>query len=342
MAHYLKLHLSELKEYLELKYGIPSHDTFSRIMQILETKQLMYSLGDWCSMLVDIKNKQLIIDGKGIIAATEKNKDKDTPYIINVIEAESKLVLMQWKVGEKTNEIKGIIELLNYLTVNGAVVTIDAIGTQKSIIQKIEKGKGGFVLPVKDNQSNLKNDILTYLDESIKNNDDKINKYVENAKNHGRNEKRTYYSMIDASCILDDEFKKYVKTIGKVVRETEKNIIDENRDIIKIVKTKEEVIYISNLEMNAKTLGSYIRNHWIIEDSLHWVLDNTFKEDRMTNKKGNSMENSAFMRKIAYNILRLFQQKQSTQHSFEYLIDELSMNISETIGYVCNPIELPG
>ena len=252
---------------------------------------------------------------------------------MKVLEAASKMVLMQLKVGEKTNEITGIDELLDYIDVDDSVVTIDAIGTQRAIMKKIIKKNGHFVLPVKENQYNLCSDIALFLDDVIKSNDLRVQKSSEGITNdHGREEKRIYYSTNDISCILDDEFK-MIKTIGKVVRERTYYIYDDEGKVIDKKSTVDETIYVSDSAMDVKMMSGYIRNHWTIENSLHWVLDNTFKEDKSTNKKGNSMENTALLRKVAYNIIRLHQSK-LTNCSFEYIIDEFAYNISSIMSYV--------
>lgn len=333
MAHCLRMKQNELRKYLSLKNGIPSHDTFSRMARIIDSDQLIFSICDWFCQLVDMHGKHLIIDGKGIIAAAQKNKNKKTPYIMNVLEEASRMVLMQLKVGEKTNEIKGIEDLLNYIDVDDSVVTIDAIGTQKKIMNKIISKHGHFVLPVKENQRLLCEDIALYFDDVMKSDKLHIQKLNESIVNdHGREEKRTYYCTDDVSCILDAEYK-MIKTIGKVERERIYYIYDDEGNIIEENKTKEAPIYVSDLAMDVKTMSEYIRNHWTIENSLHWVLDNTFREDRSTNKKGNSMENTALLRKVAYNIIRLHQ-RQLANCSFEYIIDEFAYNISTIMSYI--------
>lgn len=333
MAHCLKLKEQELKKYFELKNGIPSHDTFSRVSIILDRDHLIFVICAWFCQLVDIHGKHLILDGKGILAAAKKNQNKKTPYIINVLEFASKMVVMQLKVEDKTNEIKGIDEILDYIDVDNSVVTIDAIGTQKAIINKIIKNRGHFVLPVKGNQSLLCEDISLYLDDIIQSNDLKLQKYMESpSNNHGREEKRTYYCINDVSCILNEDYK-MIKTIGKVIRERTEYIYDSKNRIKDEKKTVEETIYVSDLELDVRTMSEYIRNHWRIENSLHWILDNTFREDRSTNKKGNSMENTALLRKAAYDIIRMHQ-THLPNHSIEYVLDELSNNISLIMSYI--------
>ena len=340
MVHCLKLQEKELKKHMILKNGIPSHDTFSRVMRKLNSNELIYAICDWFSRLTTVEGKQLIVDGKGIRASAEKNRNKKVPYIVNVLEESTKLVLMQIKVKEKSNEINGIVELLDYMDIKGAVFTIDAIGTQRPIINKIIKKGGHFVLPVKENNEKLHKDIQLYMDELIETKNQSLDIYVDNTKEHNRKEKRTYYSVASNACIdSKDSLSSIVKSVGKVVRERTEIYYDENNEYDFSKKSIQEIYYISDLELTGVEFGNYVRKHWTIENSLHWVLDNTFKEDRSTQKKDNSLENTALIRKVAYNIIRLHKNNMAN-HSMEYIIDEFRYNLSMTIKYLFTPIDI--
>lgn len=330
IEHCLNLEIDNLKKVLELKNGIPSHDTMSRVMRIIDDDDLIGAVVDWLWQIIDHHDNHFAIDGKGIIAAAVKNKKGKTPYILNVIDCATKLVIMQMKVGEKTNEIPELSHILDCLPLKDAVVTTDAIGTQKEVINKINSKDGYFVLPVKENQKRLYKDILDYFHSLLNKNE--ISKYVEEVDfSHGRIEKRTYYVSHTTDCILDEDFS-LIKTICIVRRERQAKIYNESNDLIDN-KTVEEVPYISNLVLEPQKIGKYIREHWAIENNLHWVLDNTFSEDRSTNKKENSVQNTSLLRKIAYNILKIRRYDTGNQ-AFEYIIDELSHNMSHIWHYV--------
>lgn len=254
------------------------------------------------------------------------------PYILNVIEESSKMVIMQYGVGEKTNEIPEIFELLDYIDIEDKVITTDAIGTQEKIMNKIvEEKHGHFVLPVKENQGSLHNDIDLYLKDLIKNNDARVQKEVTVEKNHGREEKRTYYCINSSECIMDARFK-HIKSVGKVIRQRKVIKYDDDQETTGN-ETVEEVIYVTDLEnIKIKEFSRYIRKHWTIENSLHWILDNVFKEDRCTFKKSLSL-----MRKSAYNIFRLAQTKIGKKPT-EYILDELTNNFEELFKYICEPV----
>lgn len=341
MVHCFKLQENHLKQRMTLKNGIPSHDTFSRIMRTIDDDDLIFAITDWFYGLIEnVGGKHLIIDGKGIRAATKKNKNKKTPYILNVIEEGSKLVLMQRKIDEKTNEIGGIPELLDYIYLKDAVITIDAIGTQRPIIQKITQKGGHFVLPVKENNENLKSDIELYLDDLSKSKDDRLQTLVSYERGHGRAEKRSYYFISGNDCIDEkDILKNIVKGVGMVKRERTEIVYDDEGNI-KNNKTSVQIIhYITDLNLSVNDFKNYVLKHWTIENSLHWVLDNTLKEDRATHKVDNAMQNVALMRKVAYNILRLHQ-RTLQDHSMEYIIDELRYDLSTMMRYLFSTIDI--
>lgn len=337
MEHCLNKELENLRKFLVLKNGIPSHDTFSRMMWLLDSQELIFHICDWFSCLIPINGSHQAIDGKGILAAARKNQQGNTPYIVNVLEVSTKMVLMQLKVGDKTNEIKTIPELLKYIDLEGVTVTTDAIGTQKEIIRIIEEKGGHYVLPVKDNQELLREEIGLFMEDAITEGDPQLKAFKEQCREHGRIETRKYHLIWNNSCITDKAFQG-VKSIGKVSRKREINRYDSRGEIVKTIEENQDVYYISNRELEAEEFAELVRGHWAVEDSLHWVLDNTFREDRCTARKGYATENTALMRKVAYNILRLHEQKMPG-HSMEYLIDELRYELAVIIKYLCVPLE---
>lgn len=337
MEHFLRLKEKELKRFLVLKNGIPSHDTLGDHIAALDSDYVTYLLSDWFSQLINTKNNHIVIDGKGLRAAAKKNQHQKVPYILNVIEESSKMLIMQRGVGEKTNEIPEIFEVLDYIDIEDKVITTDAIGTQEKIMNKIvEEKHGHFVLPVKENQGLLHSDIDLYLKELIENKDARVQKEMTIEKNHGRSEKRTYYCVNSSECIMDARFKQ-IKSVGKVIRQRKVIKYDDGKEITDN-ETVEEVIYVTDLEnIQIKEFSKYIRNHWTIENSLHWILDNVFKEDRCTYKKNS--ESLSLLRKTAYNIFRLAQTK-TGKKATEYILDELANDFEELFKYICEPVKI--
>lgn len=327
MEHCLRKELEQLRKFFPLKNGIPSHDTFSRVMRMMDSKELVFLICDWFCCLVPTRGGHLAIDGKGILAAAEKNRRGNTPYIINVLDTASKLVVMQLKVGDKTNEMATVPELLRYLDLEGATVTLDAVGTQKEIVREIIKRGGHYVLPVKENQPLLLEEIRSFIEDLLKEGGERIEEYKEGEKDHGRIEQRKYYVSHETGCIMDKGFGS-VKTIGKVYRLRERVILGDKSE-----REEQTVYYICDQELSAEELAACVREHWRVENSLHWILDNCMREDRSTARKGKAIENISLMRKAAYNILRLHEKKMPGR-SMEYLIDELRYDIPMIIQYM--------
>lgn len=332
MEHCLRKEEEGLRRFLPLKNGIPSHDTFSRVMRILDSQELLFLICDWFCCLSPAQGGHLAVDGKGILAAAEKNRHGNTPYLLNVLDAASSMVLMQLKVGDKTNELGTLPELLKYLDLEGRTVTIDAIGTQKEVLWGIVGRGGHFVLPVKENQPLLLEEIRTFMEDEEEKRG--MGEFHEESKGHGRVEKRVIRVSHNTTCIMDKGFR-CVKTIGKVERERGKIMYQGER--MEIEKERQTVYYISDLELGAEELGRYVREHWKVENELHWVLDNCLKEDRSLARKGNAVQNLGLMRKAAYNILRLHGQKMPGR-SMEYLIDELRYDIPMIIQYLSSSL----
>ena len=321
----LKYKEKYFKKLLGLENGIPSHDTFSAAFSIINPAEFLECFIQWIVELTRAKGKHIAIDGKAVRAACEKVYRKKVPMLINALMVETGICIGQLKVEAKTNEIKGIPELLGWLDIEGAVVTTDAIGCQKEIIKLIISKGADFVLPVKDNQSNLNNDIRLEMEILIAEQQteseraasyaakgivietplsDKIDIFQEFNNEHSRIDRRTYYVCNDASCILKEEWP-YVKSIGLAVRERLVIHRDENGEVIDEKPSKEICTYIISKEMGAEEFGCFARGHWAIENSLHWVLDDALREDRCTSRKGHATENLGLMRKIIYNLLKL-------------------------------------
>jgi predicted transposase YbfD/YdcC len=321
----LKYHETYFTELLGLENGIPSHDTFSAAFSIINPAEFLECFIQWLADLTRPQGKHVAIDGKAIRAACEKVYRKKVPMLINAFMVDTGICIGQLKVDAKTNEIKGIPDLLDWLDLKGAVVTTDAIGCQKEIT-KILLGKGAdFVLPVKDNQANLHKDIKLEMDMIIAQQQlevsvakqyaekgikiampltDMLGIYQEFDKCHSRIERRTYYVLNDASCVFKDVWPD-VAAVGMVVRERLVIHRGEDKEIMDEEPTVETESYIISRQMNAEEFACFSRHHWAIENGLHWVLDDALREDRCTARKGHATENIGLMRKIVYNMLKL-------------------------------------
>jgi len=301
IADFCKHRKKYFTERLGLEYGTPSASTFKRVFQCINPNIFIEYFLEWIKTIVRLSEGNIInIDGKAIIAATEKLKGNKIPYILNAYLSDIGLAIGQLKIKDKTNEIKAIpdiLELLQVLEIKDCIVTIDAIGTQKEIVKKINEKEAHYVLPVKANQKNLCTDIKEYFEFVNNNILEKINlfKLVKKEKGHGRFETREYFLCYDTEFIYEKEEWNNLKSIGMVINTREINGV-----ISKKIK-----YYISDMKLSIEKFAEVTRKHWQIENNLHWVLDVYFDEDSCKSRKDNSIENLALIRKICYNLIKL-------------------------------------
>ncbi len=300
MSYYLKKREPELTKELGLLNGVPSHDTFSAVFRILDPKEFMRLFIKWAKQITKDKTigNHIAIDGKAVKSATDKVNKGNIPYIVSGFLTDIGISIGQVKVDDKSNEIKAIPELLDLINIEDSTITIDAIGTQTNIVRKIVDKKGHYCLSVKENQRNLYEDISLYFDYVQKDNEEKrkyISEYITSEKGHGRIEKRKYYicERVDFINTLHDW--ESLKAIGMVTQERE--ICGE--------KSIEKHYYILDRVVEASEFATYVRDHWTIENQLHWILDVIFDEDHSTSKKENSIQNLSIIRKIVFNLTKL-------------------------------------
>jgi predicted transposase YbfD/YdcC len=324
MAMELKYHEKFFTEILGLENGVPSHDTLSAVFGVIDTAAFTEGFITWITGIVRAKGGHVAIDGKAVKAACDKVHKGRMPYLVNAFITDLGLCIGQLKVDEKTNEIKGIPELLDWLDLEGAVVTVDAIGCQREIAEKLKEKGADFVLPAKENQPTLHADILFEIKTREAENelarehakklaekglraplsDKAFDVYEQLEKGHGRIERRRYSVLNDSSCV-DKELWPHVKSIGLVIRERMVIKRDADGEIVDEKPSVECVTYIMSREMKAEEFACYVRGHWGVENSLHWVLDDCFREDRCTARKNHAMENLGLLRKILLNLMKL-------------------------------------
>ena len=299
MSYYLKKKEKEICQELRLDGGVPSHDTFSAVFRAIDVQKFMKLFVQWVQNIAEIKGKHIAIDGKAVRAATKKAEKGNIPYVLNAFMCGAGISIGQKAVGAKTNEITEIPKLLDLLDITDCVVTIDAIGTQETIMNKIVSKKGHFCLQLKSNQRLAFDDVALYFDSLSPKEQDVLNTYTSAyTKNHGRIEQRKYTVLTEESLIariLPDKKWKHVKTIG--MAELTRKIKGET--------TKEKHFHVLDIVVDAKKYGTYAREHWEIENKLHWVLDIHFNEDRCTANSDNAISNLALLRKIAFDITKL-------------------------------------
>ena len=296
LADFLKVHEEYFINLLDLKNGTPSHDTLSNVFSIIDTKQFMNLFVEWIKAIVKEKGYHVSIDGKAVKSARDKINGGNTPYIVSGFLSDIGISIGQVKVDDKSNEITAIPDLLDLIDINEKYVTIDAIGTQEDIANKIVDKGGIYILKVKNNQKDLLDDIRTYFNLGLKRDDTNIaiwDTYYE--KEHGRIEKRTYYLSYEVNCISNKDKWKTVKAIGRIDVEREENG--------KVTHTKHFFIISNKIEL--AMFMKVTREHWNIECGLHWRLDVIMDEDHSRNRCGYSIENLSLIRKIVFNLCKL-------------------------------------
>ena len=296
LADFLKVHEDYFNNLLNLENGTPSHDTLSNVFSIVDSKKIMSIFIEWIKEIVSSKGLHLSIDGKAIKSAKDKINGGNTPYIVSAFLSDIGISVGQVKVDDKSNEITAIPELLDLIDIKDKIITIDAIGTQEDIVNIIVNLKGNYILKVKKNQKDLRDDIKTYFDLGLKRDDVNIAIAETNwEKDHGRYEKRKYYLSYEVDCINDKTKWKTVEAIGRI------DVTREENGKKKITKH----YYILSKKFDLDTFITITRQHWNIECSLHWRLDVIMDEDHSRNRIGNSIENLSTIRKTVFNLTRL-------------------------------------
>jgi predicted transposase YbfD/YdcC len=289
-----------LSRFLDLKNGIPSHDTFGRVFARLDPEQFQQSFLSWVQAVFAVTGGQVIaVDGKELRRSHDKGLGKRAIRMISAWATANRIVLGQQKVAKRSSEITAIPKLLKLLDISGCIVTIDAIGTQTKIAAQIIKQNADYLLPVKENQTHLLEDIALFFELAEKDGFAKVghtyHRTVDN--NHGRMEIRECWA-IDGADNLD-----FLRGAAEWPGlQTIVKIRSERR-----LKQKSEVkvrYFITSLANDARQILAAKRAHWGIENSLHWVLDVAFREDDSRVRQGNADQNLAVLRQIALNLLK--------------------------------------
>ena len=294
--------LEWLKQFLPLANGIPSHDTFERVFDRLDPVAFQACFRDWMNALCDALGlEHIAIDGK-TLCGSRSGKLKAL-HLVSAWAVNNQLSLGQVATSEKSNEITAIPQLLELLSLKGALVTIDAMGCQKDIAAKIVAGGGDYVLTVKDNQPSLLADIQ---DSFIQAHDTDFagldyDEYETTDQGHGRIEKRSYTIIKNPTTLQQKQLWAELKVIGMCV----------STRIVKDKESTEVRYFIGSRIASAKKYGATLRGHWSIENNLHWQLDVSFDEDNNRVTKRHGAENLSLLRKLALTLLKRHPDKRS-------------------------------
>jgi predicted transposase YbfD/YdcC len=299
---------------LELVNGVPSHDTFNRFFAVLDPRAFQDCFNGWiCSVCDALGVCHVPVDGKA--ARGSRGPDGTCLHLVSAWAAEGRLTLAQVAVADKSNEITAIPELLKILDLQGALVSIDAIGCQKEVAEGVLAAGGGYLLAVKDNQPTLHADIKAAFEaaEGCGFEGARYDTFATKETGHGRHEERLYTVLYDPGGLSTKREWRGLTSIVRVVRRRRQG--DE--------ESQEEAYYISSSEAAAEVLSRGIRLHWGIENGCHWVLDVVFREDHSRTRHGHAAENLAWLRKMVLSLLGQHRGKASYRTmQFELAIDD--------------------
>lgn len=287
--------LDFLTEYYEFKNGIPSKNTFARVFAAIDTEAFKECFIAWVKSLQTVLNEVIAIDGKTLCNSMNKIEGTTAIHMVSAFATGARLVLAQQAVDEKSNEITAIPKLLKLLYLQGQIVTIDAMGTQKAIAKQIIEQGGDYVLALKGNQGTLNEDVRLFLETELKKPVSTAihGSHQEADKGHGRIELRKCIVSSQIDWLNQKEQWVGLKTLA---------MIEETQEVNGKIST-ERRFFISSLPSNAERIASAIRSHWLIENGLHWTLDVVFNEDKSRVRKDNAGENMALVRHITINML---------------------------------------
>ncbi len=308
-----------LRTFLELPNGIPSHDTFNRVFQALDPQAFLACFLRWTEGLRTAFNREIVaVDGKALRRALDKGTSQAMPYMVNAWATENGLVLGQVKVDEKSNEITAIPELLRSLELSGCIVTIDAMGCQKKITREIVDADADYALALKGNQETVHDEVKSYLDDAIRRWRSApaalpaLDFYETVEKDHGRIETRRFWQSDEVNWFADRDQWEGLKSFGAV---------ESIRNINGVVTTDRRY-YLLSLPRDVRTFAKASRQHWGVENSLHWSLDVTFKEDQSRAREGYAAQNLATLRRLAINALK----REKSKHSMRLKVKKAGWN----------------
>lgn len=290
-----KAKLDWLRRYLTLEHGIPSHDTFCRVFAAIDAEQFGAAFGRWVSAVLPVLSHGEVVAIDGKTSRRSGSVDTTPLHLVSAFAAGAALVLGQRATAEKSNEKTAIPELLATLALEGCIVTIDAMGTQPNIAQAIRQRGADYVLSVKDNQPKLAESIQDFVAAFLAAPDKtphQVDEVVE--KDHGRLETRRCYAFDQLDCLHAPARWPDLKSFAVIISER----------TIKGKTTREQRCYISSLPANARQINRAVRQHWCVENALHWCMDVVFGDDQMRLRTEDAAHNFATLKQLALNAIR--------------------------------------
>jgi len=302
IARFGEKKLGLLRRFRPFRDGTPSHDHLGDIFATLDAEAFQRCFVAWVAALTGTPKDVIAIDGKTLRRSYQKKGGKAPIHMVSAFAARQRLVLGQVKVAEKSNEIVAIPALLDMMAIEGAIVTIDAMGCQRDIAEKILDKKADYVLALKGNQGTLRQDIEVFASEQKANGfkDTKVSRHETVDGDHGRIETRTYTAIHDVAWL--QERHNWPGLRGVVMVESTREIPGSSPGTDKI--ERETRFYITSLVLLAHALGPVIRSHWAVENSLHWVMDMIFRDDECRIRTNHAPANFTTLKHMAHNLIR--------------------------------------
>lgn len=310
IARWAKLKQPLLVGLLDLPNGVPGKDVFRRVLMLLKPEAFQTCFTAWVHSLREramaetgVDQPVVAIDGKTARRSHDRAKGLSALHCVSVWASELGLSLGQVACAEKSNEITAIPVLLEQVDIKGAIVTIDAMGTQKAIAERIVREGADYVLALKGNQETLHDAVIDYISDHNQNDfaDVEVSRHRTEESGHGRLEKRRYVQMPVPAGLSGAEAWAGLRSIGRVVsyRQCDGNERMEVR------------YYISSLQVDARQFARAVRSHWGIENTCHWSLDVTFREDESRIRERHLVENFAWLNRFALSLLKQHPGRQS-------------------------------
>jgi predicted transposase YbfD/YdcC len=315
MEHFGRAKLDWFRTFLKLPNGIPSHDTFNRVFSALDPQKFLECFLCWTqSVRAAIPQEIAALDGKALRRAIDAGSAPRC--IVSAWAEDNGLVLGQWEVDEKSNEITALPQILRALELSGCIVTLDAMGCQKKIAREIKEADADYVLALKGNQGTIHAEVKTFLDHtlaekkkarpkgaSLPGGAAALEEFETIEKDHGRVETRRYCLSAELNWFADKAQWEGLQTVGMV--EATREINGET--------SVERRYYLSSLGLDVKTFARAVRGHWGIENKLHWIMDVAFGEDQSRARSGYAAHNLATLRRLALNLLKREKKKRSVR-----------------------------
>ena len=308
IARWAVLKREFLLQVLDLPNGIPRKDVFRRLLMALKPAAFQACFANWLQSLrteataaTGVEQPILAVDGKTARRSHDRKNGLGALHSVSVWASEFGLSLGQVACAEKSNEITAIPELLRLVDIKGAIITIDAMGTQKAIAAQIIEAEADYVLALKGNQETLHQAVIDYIDEQLEGDLASAQEHVTTEKGHGREEMRTYLQLP-----APEKLPQFMRWKGlKSIAIATSHCLRDGKETIEVR------YYISSLTLDVKRFARAARGHWGIENSCHWSLDMTFREDESRLRERNLRENFAWLNRFALSLLKQHPGRQS-------------------------------